>query len=123
MGENLVDLLRLLGVLACATLNGFFVAAEFSLVTVRWTRVQELVEQRKFGSTPLRILHEQLSRSLAGTQLGITIMSLMLGWLGEPALAHLLEPLFHRIPAPWSGVVAHTGAVALAFMIISYLHI
>jgi len=121
--DYLFDLLRLLGVVMCAALNGFFVAAEFSLVTVRWTRVEELVEQRKFGSQALRALHANLSRSLAGTQLGITFMSLLLGWLGEPSLAHLLEPLFHRLPAAWVPVVAHTGAVALAFLMISYMHI
>ena len=123
MDTSWVDLLRILGVFLCAAFNGFFVAAEFSLVTVRWTQVEELVEQRRFGSQALRLLHENLSGALAGTQLGITMMSLMLGWLGEPALAHYLEPLFHRLPAPWNDVVAHTGAVVVAFMMISYLHI
>ena len=118
-----IDLLRLVGVVLFACLNGCFVAAEFSLITVRWTRVEELVEQKKFGALALRTLHESLTRSLAGTQLGITFMSLTLGWLGEPAVAHLLEPLFHRLPAPWNAVVEHGAAVALALMAISYLHI
>ena len=94
-----VDLLRLLGVVLFAALNGAFVGTEFSLITVRWTRVEELVEQKKWGAQALRHLHENLTRSLAGTQLGITIMSLTLGWLGEPAVAHLLEPLFHLLAA------------------------
>jgi CBS domain containing-hemolysin-like protein len=123
MHPSWVDVLRVLGVLLCAACNGFFVAAEFSLVTVRWTRVEELVEAKRFGSHPLRILHEELGRTLAGTQLGITIMSLMLGWIGEPAVAHLIEPLFHALPARLALLVAHTGAVVIAFLMISYLHI
>jgi CBS domain containing-hemolysin-like protein len=119
----LLDSLRIVAVLLCAACNGFFVAAEFSLVTVRWTRVEELVAANKFGAQPLRILHENLGRALAGTQLGITIMSLMLGWIGEPAVAHLIEPLFRALPSPWSGVVAHTLAVIIGFMVISYMHI
>ena len=118
-----VDVLRLLGVVLFAALNGCFVATEFSLITVRWTRVEELVEQKKWGAHALRSLHENLTRSLAGTQLGITIMSLTLGWLGEPAVAHLLEPLFHQLPAPWNEIVAHGAAWTFAFLTISYLHI
>ncbi len=123
MHPYLVDALRLLGVLLCAACNGFFVAAEFSLVTVRWTRVEELVQANRFGAQPLRALHENLGRALATTQLGITVMSLTLGWLGEPVVAHYLEPLFHGLPAhlrPW---FVHTGAVVVAFMVITYLHI
>jgi len=123
MPSYLVDSLRVLAVLVCAALNGFFVAAEFSLVTVRWTRVQELVEQKKFGSPTLRLIHEDMARSLAATQLGITFSSLMLGWLGEPAVAHLIEPFFHVLTRPWNMVVAHGIAVAVAFLCITYLHI
>jgi CBS domain containing-hemolysin-like protein len=123
MPAYLVDALRLLGVLLCALCNGCFVAAEFSIVTVRWTRVEELVEGRVFGAPALRLLKEDLRRTLAATQLGITTMSLTLGWLGEPAVAHFLEPLFRTLPAPWNLVVAHTAAVAIAFLVITYMHI
>jgi len=123
MSPHWVDAVRLLGVLLCAALNGFFVAAEFSLVTVRWTRIDELVAQGKFGAAPLRIIHENLGRSLAATQLGITFSSLMLGWLGEPAVAHLIEPIFHLLPHPWNLAVAHGTAVVIAFLGITYLHI
>ena len=123
MPSYLVDALRVFGVLVCAALNGFFVAAEFSLVTVRWTRVEELVEQHRFGAPTLRQIHENLGRSLAATQLGITFSSLMLGWLGEPAVAHLIEPLFHWLTHPWNAVVAHGIAVVVAFLCITYLHI
>ena len=83
-------------------LNGFFVAAEFALVTVRWTRVEELVEEGKFGALAVREAVEKLDDAIAATQLGITFASLALGWIGEPALAHLIEPLFRALPGAWS---------------------
>jgi CBS domain containing-hemolysin-like protein len=123
MPSYLVDALRVFGVMICAALNGFFVAAEFSLVTVRWTRVEALVDEKKFGSATLAMLHENLGRSLAATQLGITFSSLILGWLGEPAVAHLLHPLFRFLAGPWNEVVVHGIAVVVAFLCITYLHI
>jgi CBS domain containing-hemolysin-like protein len=117
------DVLQLVLVFVFVGLNGFFVAAEFSLVTVRWTRVEELVQQGRFGAIPVRAAIEHLDDSIAATQLGITFSSLALGWLGEPALAHLLHPLFEAIPGPWSVAVTHGAAVALAFLIITFLHV
>src|SRR5262245_50711086 len=119
----LYDVLRLLFVFIFVGLNGFFVAAEFSLVTVRWTRVEELVQRGRFGATSVRDAIEKLDDSIAATQLGITFSSLALGWLGEPALAHLLEPIFRAIPGPWGVAVTHGVAVAVAFMIITFLHV
>jgi len=119
----LFDVLRILLVFAFVALNGFFVAAEFSLVTVRWTRVEELVQQGRFGALSVRDAIERLDDSIAATQLGITFSSLALGWLGEPAIAHLLEPLFHALPGPWSAAVTHGAAVALAFLVITFLHV
>ncbi len=119
----LYDVIQLVLVFVFVALNGFFVAAEFSLVTVRWTRVEELVQQRRFGALSVRDAIEKLDDSIAATQLGITFSSLALGWLGEPALAHLLRPLFHAIPGPWSDAVTHGTAVALAFLIITFLHV
>src|SRR5688500_13139658 len=100
MPDYLVDLLRLLAVPLLVGLNGFFVAAEFSLVTVRWTRVEALVTQGKFGAAAVAHAVENLDDAIAATQLGITFASLALGWVGEPVLAHLFEPLFHAIPGP-----------------------
>ena len=104
-------------------MNGFFVAAEFSLVTVRWTRVEELVQQGRFGAISVRDAIEKLDDTIAATQLGITFASLALGWLGEPALSHLLEPAFKAIPGPWGAAVTHGAAVVLAFLIITFLHV
>ncbi len=117
------DLVQLGLVLVLVLMNGFFVAAEFSLVTVRWTRVEELVQQGRFGALPVREAIERLDDSIAATQLGITFSSLALGWLGEPALAHLIEPLFRSIPGGWSTGLTHGAAVALAFLIITFLHV
>lgn len=103
--------------------NGFFVAAEFALVTVRRTRVAEMVQQGRFGARALEWAVENLDHALAGCQVGITFASLALGWVGEPALAHLIEPLFERLPTPWDLAIRHGLSVAIAFLLITYLHI
>jgi CBS domain containing-hemolysin-like protein len=123
MPPYLVDLLRLSAVPILVGLNGFFVAAEFSLVTVRWTRVEELVKRGRFGAQAVREAVERLDDAIAATQLGITFSSLALGWLGEPALAHLIEPLFRPITGFWGAAATHTLAVAIAFLLITYLHV
>ncbi|MBI4492381.1 MAG: HlyC/CorC family transporter [Chloroflexi bacterium] len=114
---------RLLAVLLLVAANGFFVAAEFSLVAIRRSRVEQLVaEGHPLGPAVQRAV-QRLSASLAVSQLGITMASLGLGWIGEPALADLLEPLFRALPEQWALVGAHTLAVALAFGTITALHI
>src|SRR3954470_17163634 len=85
-------LLGILTVLVLVAANGFFVAAEFSLVAVRRSRVAELVAARRMNAAALQRALDHLDANLAATQLGITISSLALGWIGEPALAHLVEP-------------------------------
>ncbi|MCE9627307.1 MAG: hemolysin family protein [Candidatus Eisenbacteria bacterium] len=118
-----VDILQIFAVLLLVGLNGFFVSAEFALVTVRWTRVEELVQQGKFGALPVQKAIEHLDDSIAATQLGITFSSLALGWVGEPAIAHLVEPLFRSLPGGFSEVVTHGAAVAVSFMLITFLHV
>jgi CBS domain containing-hemolysin-like protein len=118
-----VDLLRLLGVAVLVLANGFFVAAEFALVSVRRTRVEELARQGKPGAAAVkRALHDP-DRFIAATQLGITIASLGLGWLGEPALSHFLEPLLALLPEAWIGTARHTLSAGIAFAIITFLHV
>jgi putative hemolysin len=117
----LLDVLRLVLVLIMVGMNAFFVAAEFSLVTVRWTRVEELVQQGRFGSLFVSEAIEKLDDSIAATQLGITFASLALGALGEPALAHLLHPLFAGLPL--GEAITHGVAVVLAFLTITFLHV
>jgi len=123
MHLGFLDVIGLLGVPILVGLNGFFVAAEFSLVTVRWTRVEEMVEDGKFGAIAVHAAVEKLDDAIAATQLGITFASLGLGWIGEPALAHLFEPLFRGLPETWGVAAQHGSAVAVAFLLITYLHV
>jgi len=100
--------------------NGFFVASEFALVGVRRSRIATLAEAGDRRAQRLLGLIDHLNAYISATQLGITLASLALGWLGEPAIAHLLEaPLKGRL----SETVLHTVAFAVAFSIITFLHI
>lgn len=103
-------------------LNGFFVAAEFAMVKLRATKVEAIASQHGWRGHILRTVHHQLDAYLSACQLGITLASLGLGWVGEPAFAHLLEPLFAAMGVE-SPAVIHGAAFAVAFFIISYLHI
>lgn len=102
--------------------NGFFVAAEFAIVKVRSTQLAELAQAGSARAKMARRLTRNLDAYLSATQLGITLASLALGWIGEPAFAHLIEPLFVSKGAA-AEAYAHTIATAVAFTIISILHI
>jgi CBS domain containing-hemolysin-like protein len=117
------DVLGLLIVPGLVLLNGLFVAAEFALVSLRKTRVEEMVRQGVKGAKAVESALNNLSRSIAATQLGITLASIGLGFVGEPALAHLLGPLFGFLPEDWHGVATHSAATALAFFLITFLHV
>ena len=97
-------------------------AAEFSLVKVRKTRLAELSEAGSPRAKVALDVASQLDAYLSACQLGITLSSLGLGWIGEPAIASLLEPLFARIDG-WNPIYTHTIAITIAFAIISLLHI
>ncbi|MFP6800097.1 MAG: hemolysin family protein [Pseudomonas sp.] len=103
-------------------LNGFFVAAEFAIVRLRATKVDALAEAHGWRGHILRTVHNQMDAYLSACQLGITLASLGLGWVGEPAFAHLLEPLLAAIGIE-SPKLVHGIAFFSAFAIISYLHI
>ncbi|UTW05757.1 hemolysin family protein [Pseudomonas benzenivorans] len=103
-------------------LNGFFVAAEFAIVRLRATKVESLAEQHGWRGHILRTVHEQMDAYLSACQLGITLASLGLGWVGEPAFAHLLEPLLGAIGIESPKLVSAIAFFS-AFAIISYLHI
>lgn len=120
---SILDYVGILAVFFLVAANGFFVAAEFSLVSVRRSRVTELVAARRMNATALQRAVDNLDANLAATQLGITISSLGLGWVGEPALAHLIEPLLTVLPAGWASAGSHAIAVVVAFIIITALHI
>lgn len=102
--------------------NGFFVAAEFAIVKVRPTQLDEQAAKGSSRAKMARFLTQHLDEYLSATQLGITLASLALGWIGEPAFAHLIEPIFIRSGA-WAPAIAHTIATTVAFTLISILHI
>ena len=118
-----VDIFGIISVLLLVAANGFFVAAEFSLVAVRRSRVAELVTAGRMNAAALLRAVDNLDANLAATQLGITLSSLALGWIGEPALAHLIEPAFSWLPGVLAAASSHAIAVAIAFVIITALHI
>jgi CBS domain containing-hemolysin-like protein len=112
--------LYLLTVVALVLANGFFVAAEFALVGVRRSRVETLAADGDRRAARLTGLLDDLNAYISATQLGITMASLALGWVGEPVFAHLLEgPLAGRV----SEAALHTISFAVAFTIITFLHI
>jgi CBS domain containing-hemolysin-like protein len=113
-------------VLLLVLANGFFVAAEFALVSVRQSRVAALVAEGNRRARTLMRVVKQLDAYISATQLGITLASLALGWIGEETLAHLLTPVFENIMpdhATTSVIAAHTVGIAVAFVIITFLHI
>ncbi|HZS09101.1 MAG TPA: hemolysin family protein [Blastocatellia bacterium] len=115
---------KLLLVFLIVLANGFFVAAEFALVSVRRARIEMLAS----GGTPgakavLRALNH-LDALLSSTQFGVTLASLALGWVGESTLEHLVEPVFeHYLPVNLVAAAAHTASVVVAFGVITYFHI
>lgn len=116
-------LIQLVVVLALVALNGFFVAAEFSLVTARPTRVEQLRRAGDPRASVVRLLLADLDRVLNGVQLGITIASLSLGWLGELTLARLIEPVVAGLNVRPVQLIAHGIAITVAFLIITFLHV
>ncbi|SDV49848.1 hemolysin family protein [Chitinasiproducens palmae] len=116
------NLLLVFAALILVAANGFFVAAEFGLVRLRSTRVAALATELGWRGRVLRRVHGQLDAYLSACQLGITLASLGLGWIGEPAFARLLEPLFALAGVDNVALVSAVSFV-VAFGIISFLHI
>src|SRR5271157_5145183 len=116
-------LLRVFLILLLVAANAFFAAAEFSLVSVRDTRIQQLIEAGRIGARIVQRLHQRLDEVVNGVQLGITMVSLTLGWIGEPMVARLVEGMqfVHRVPH--AAIYAHTIAIAIAFSLITYMHV
>ena len=118
-----MPLVNIVVVLLLVAANGFFVACEFSLVAVRSTRVQQLKRAGDSRARVVEFLLKDLDRILSGVQLGITMSSLALGWLGEVALAGMLQPVFESLQVPWATAVAHGVAITVAFLAITTLHV
>ena len=114
-------LFQLLLVIFLIAMNGFFVAAEFACVKIRPSRLETLIQEGSRQAKYAKKLTDHLDASLSVTQLGITLASLGLGWVGEPAVATLILPITHAIGL--DDVIGHTISLALAFSIITGLHI
>jgi CBS domain containing-hemolysin-like protein len=119
----LIDLLKLVVVFLLVLANGFFVAAEFSLVSVRRTRIAELVSHGNSSAEAVQKAIENPDRVIAATQLGITLASLSLGWIGEPALSHLILPLVNLFPNAIQSGLSHSISAGIAFVLITFLHV
>src|SRR5512140_2432759 len=91
-------LLRVFAVVLLVAANAFFVAAEFALVSVRDTRIQQLIEMRRIGARTVQKLHERMDELLSAVQLGVTLASLGLGWVGEATLAEIIYAGIGAIP-------------------------
>jgi len=111
---------RLLAALFLVALNGFFVASEFALVRIRSTAVDQMVDEGRTGAKTLQDALADLDEYLAATQLGITVASLGLGWIGEPAVATLIEPVLAPV---LSAGTLHFVAVLLGFSAVTFLHV
>src|SRR6266699_2463296 len=104
-------LLRVFLILLAAAATAFFAAAEFSLVSVRDTRIQQLISAGRIGARIVQRLHQHLDEVVNGVQLGITMVSLTLGWIGEPMVAGLVGSLHFVQRLPHVAVFAHGIAI------------
>ena len=105
-------------------LNAFFVASEFALVSARRQRIQTLADDGRGGAVAALRLLDNPTRFISAVQLGVTLASLALGWIGEPTLAQIFEPIAERIASTGTaGYIAHGAAIAVAFCVITFLHV
>ncbi len=116
-------LLRVFLILLLVAANAFFAAAEFALVSVRDTRIQQLIDARRIGARIVQRLHRNLDEVVNGVQLGITVVSLTLGWIGEPIVAEFVEKIRFISHAPHAIVTAHAIAIVIAFGLITCMHV
>ena len=117
--------LTLIGVFSLIAINAFFVTAEFSIVSVRRSRISQLVQDGDIQAQTVQSLQRSIERLLSTTQLGITLSSLALGWIGERTMAVSLVTVIHRLPLPAALMerLAHVIAIPLAFILLTYLQI
>lgn len=113
----------MIAVLGLVGLNAFFVAAEFSLVAARRSKLDEMIAQGDRAARTVQTALQHLDRYIAATQLGITIASLALGWIGEPVLAQMFDRVFRAIGLNPSPTAVHVAAVPVAFFILTFFHI
>jgi CBS domain containing-hemolysin-like protein len=115
--------LHVFGIVFLIGMNAFFAAAEFSLVAVRVSRVRQLVEKGDPRAKIVELLVSDLSRVVSGVQVGITIASLSLGYLGEITLAAIVRPFVESVARPWAAIVAHGVALVIVFGLLTVLQV
>src|ERR1700676_403327 len=115
--------LHLFGVFLLIGLNAFFAATEFSFVTVRLSRVRQLVQQGDPRAKIVDQLLSDLGRVVSGVQVGITIASLSLGYLGEITLSAIVHPIVERFGGRWTGVATHAVALIVVFGLLTVLQV
>lgn len=117
------DALKLLAVFGLVLMNGFFVAAEFALVSARPTRINQLAEEGNWSARTVQKAMADPNRFISACQVGITLASLALGWIAEPAIAHLIDPILEPIFGDISLISSHVISAAIALFIVTLLHI
>src|SRR5580693_4709156 len=117
-----VVLFKMFTILLIVLVNAFFVVSEFSLVKIRGTQLDALIEEGDKRAEAVRYVTSHLDSYLSATQLGITMTSLALGWLGEPYVAHLIQPVFGLVGVTSVAFIT-TVSVALGFAAITFFHI
>ncbi|MBI2192732.1 MAG: DUF21 domain-containing protein [Planctomycetes bacterium] len=117
-----VTWLYILLALFLVLLNGFFVLVEFALVKIRRTRLEQLAAEGSVRASLALRMHQSMDEYLSATQLGITVASLGLGWLGEPTFAHLLNSVF-QLPGVWAPAISTSASLIASFILITFLHI
>ena len=118
-----MNLFALLAIPALILINALFVAVEYALVAVRKTRVEEMVKNGIHGAKAVEAAISRMDRSIAATQLGITLASIALGAIGEPVLAGIIHPLFDFLPDTWLIITKHSLATAIALLLITMVHV
>src|SRR5260370_21932769 len=112
-------LLRIIVVVLLVAANAFFVAADLAMVSVRDTRIQQLIEQHRIGARTVQKIQQHLDEFLSAVQFGVTLASLGLRWAGEGTLAASFQPWLANVPS--ARLSAHPLAAPLAFILIAYL--
>jgi CBS domain containing-hemolysin-like protein len=123
---NFTDVsLRFLSVLLLIAINAFFVTAEFSIVSVRRSRINQLVDAGDIQARTVQSLQQSIDRLLSTTQLGITLSSLALGWIGESTMAVIVAEWITHLPLPqdWIQPLSHSASIPISFLLIAYLQI
>lgn len=118
---NHLDIVSLILIAVLIAFTAFFVAAEFAIVKIRSSRIDQLVEEGKPGAKAAKHVTTHMDEYLSACQLGITVTALGIGWLGEPAIKSLLDPLLTEISI--SSSVSHIISITLSFLIITFLHV